>query len=60
MQSARKQSSRVSQVALLKEFEDRDCEFCEDGVFVVGSYKGNDAVICEACGAPILQFWKDR
>lgn len=59
MYTPQEQASRFSQNNLLKQLEERDCEFCENGVFIVGSYKGNDAVICDTCGTPILQFWLD-
>ncbi|WP_425600753.1 HVO_A0556 family zinc finger protein [Natrinema longum] len=33
------------------------CTFCEEGELLRDSFKGNDAVICDACGTPGAQVW---
>lgn len=37
--------------------EGQECSFCGDGKLVRNTYKGNDAVICDACDTPGAQFW---
>lgn len=34
-----------------------DCSFCDEGMLVQGTYKGNNAVLCDACETPGAQFW---
>ena len=43
--------------SLLETLNRCDCAFCEDGQLVRGTFKGNDAVVCDACGAPGAQFF---
>lgn len=33
------------------------CQFCDDGTLAQGEYKGNDAVVCDACETPAVQSW---
>ena len=47
----------VASSPVLAALEGRACAFCEEGELLRGSYKGNDAVICDACGTPGAQVW---
>ena len=42
---------------VLARLEGRACAFCSTGELVRSTYKGNDAVVCEDCGTPRVQFW---
>jgi hypothetical protein len=42
---------------LLARLQGRDCPDCEGSV-ALGTYKGNVAVLCEACGTPTLQLFR--
>nr|WP_305880597.1 HVO_A0556 family zinc finger protein [Halovivax cerinus] len=33
------------------------CPHCEDGTLVLGTYKGNRAVLCDDCETPRAQLW---
>lgn len=33
------------------------CQFCDDGTLAQGEYKGNVAVVCDACETPAVQSW---
>ncbi|MFC7166799.1 HVO_A0556 family zinc finger protein [Halospeciosus flavus] len=33
------------------------CHFCDDGRLARDEYKGNDAVVCDACETPAVQSW---
>jgi len=33
------------------------CTFCDDGRLDSEKYKGNQAVVCEDCGTPVVQLW---
>ncbi|GGC68120.1 MULTISPECIES: HVO_A0556 family zinc finger protein [Haloferax] len=41
---------------LLDSFDEEDCTYC-DGDLVAGSYKDNDAIVCDDCGTPAVQLW---
>ncbi|AFZ72257.1 HVO_A0556 family zinc finger protein [Natronobacterium gregoryi] len=43
---------------LLSALEGRSCPTCDDGgTLERATYKGNAAVICDACGTPRVQVW---
>ncbi|GGL68049.1 HVO_A0556 family zinc finger protein [Halocalculus aciditolerans] len=48
-------SSTHTSTSLVGRLDGDDCAFCDDGTLVRGTYKDNDAVLCEACGTPTLQ-----
>lgn len=43
--------------AALDEIAQEMCSYCEADALARGTYKGNDAVVCEDCGTPAAQFW---
>ncbi|EJN58131.1 HVO_A0556 family zinc finger protein [Halogranum rubrum] len=43
--------------ALVEKLRSRDCRHCSDGTLVEGTYKDNDAVLCDECETPALQLW---
>jgi len=42
---------------VLEALEGNMCTFCEAGVLLRDSYKGNQAVICDSCHTPGAQVW---
>jgi len=34
-----------------------ECPYCPDGELQRGTYKNNDAAICDGCGTPGVQVW---
>lgn len=51
-------SKTRSESYVLEQLEHHSCEFCSDGSLVRATFKGNDAVVCDCCGTPAVQFWK--
>ncbi len=41
----------------LTALEGADCAFCAEGELVRDVYKGNAAVVCDACETPGAQSW---
>ncbi|WP_276255504.1 HVO_A0556 family zinc finger protein [Halomontanus rarus] len=41
----------------LEALESRSCTYCDEGSLERSTYKGNEAIVCEECGAPEMQFW---
>ncbi|MEY7850762.1 HVO_A0556 family zinc finger protein [Natrarchaeobius sp. A-rgal3] len=37
--------------------EGQDCQFCAEGSVRKGTYKENDAAVCDSCGLPVAQVW---
>ncbi|MFB1066364.1 HVO_A0556 family zinc finger protein [Natrinema sp. H-ect4] len=50
------QGTELAQLAI-SSLEGTDCSFCADGELTQDTYKGNDAVVCDACDTPGAQFW---
>ncbi|SEW03641.1 HVO_A0556 family zinc finger protein [Natrinema salifodinae] len=42
---------------LLAILEGRSCPNCPDGELERGTYKDNQAVLCNSCGTPQVQVW---
>jgi len=42
---------------ILRQLRGTTCPSCEDGTLVLGTYKGNRAVLCEDCETPRAQLW---
>lgn len=48
-------SSTRSPSALVDALDGDRCPFCEDGKLAPGTYKNNDAALCDTCGTPAIQ-----
>ncbi|SEP21860.1 hypothetical protein SAMN04487948_12252 [Halogranum amylolyticum] len=51
------QANPTGRNALVEKLRERDCEYCTDGTLVEGTYKDNEAVVCDECDTPALQLW---
>jgi hypothetical protein len=51
------QAIASGQDVLVETLRERDCEYCSDGTLVEGTYKDNEAVVCDECETPALQLW---
>ncbi|WP_175609593.1 HVO_A0556 family zinc finger protein [Haladaptatus litoreus] len=49
--------SLTTQPSVIGRLEGEDCQWCHDGRLKQGTYKGNDAVVCDACETPAAQLW---
>ncbi|WP_165874786.1 HVO_A0556 family zinc finger protein [Natrarchaeobius oligotrophus] len=55
---AKSQQSGGQHGQLLAILEGRSCPSCDDGELERGTYKDNEAVICDDCGTPRAQVWR--
>lgn len=51
------QALATGRETLVENLRNRSCQHCSDGVLVEGTYKDNDAVLCDECETPALQLW---
>ena len=42
---------------IIDQLTGQSCTFCDGGRLNSEKYKGNQAVVCEDCGTPIVQLW---
>ncbi|WP_198526040.1 hypothetical protein [Haloferax sp. ATB1] len=49
-------STTAKSAHLLDSFDEDDYTDC-DGDLVTGSYKDNEAIVCDDCGTPAGQLW---
>ena len=42
---------------IIDALEGTNCPFCDNGTLVRSVYKGNTAVVCDACDVPGAQVW---
>ncbi len=49
--------SLTTQSSVIGRLEGQDCQWCQDGQLEHGTYKGNDAVVCDSCETPTVQLW---
>ncbi|GAA0229600.1 HVO_A0556 family zinc finger protein [Haladaptatus pallidirubidus] len=43
--------------SVIRRLEGEECQWCPDGQLERGTYKGNDAVVCDTCETPTAQLW---
>ncbi len=49
--------AELGERGVLQQLRGDDCPGCEQGELVLGTYKGNRAVICDHCDTPRAQVW---
>jgi hypothetical protein len=49
--------SSTTESSVIGRLEGRKCQWCSDGRLERGTYKGNEAVVCDSCETPAAQMW---